>query len=249
MDPDEGNNSVLEGSAAGTLKRSSKKRKVEAEAGAKGAGLLAQVGRCKKPTRRIPRGSEVGFGRVGLKEWNIPYPDIGPPPRLTLSTSISTSFLPRSIPGLYTTTGSDVSAVKAEPVNDPTYDSTLDSIWSSIIITAILYAHKARKNNVGAVRPRTWLEWDDSDGILLQGQENRGESCLPFERRTIWRNEMNAVDERRRGWRMLGWNWKRKEPRQRRELEFLIKQAELYSYFVGKRLRSSCLFPSYHQRN
>jgi hypothetical protein len=71
MDPDEDNDSVLEGgSAIGTPKRSSKKRKVDAGA-SKPGGLLApklpvaaSVRGAKKPTRRSARGREVGIGQV-----------------------------------------------------------------------------------------------------------------------------------------------------------------------------------------
>jgi hypothetical protein len=75
MDPDEDNDSILDGgSAIRTTKRSSKKRKVDAGA-SKPEGLLAPKlpvaarGRgAKNPTRRSARRREVGIGRVGLKE-------------------------------------------------------------------------------------------------------------------------------------------------------------------------------------
>jgi hypothetical protein len=103
MDPDEDNDSVPEGgSATGTPKRLSKKQKVDAGASKPGGLLAAKLPvaagerGAKKPIRRGARGREVGIGRVNLKEWNIPYPDIGPPPLLTLNTTASISFLPWS---------------------------------------------------------------------------------------------------------------------------------------------------------
>lgn len=69
MDPDEDNDSVLEGgSATGTPKRSCKKRKVDEPASNSG-GLLtpklpvASGGRAKKPTRRV-----LGDVKIGLDE-------------------------------------------------------------------------------------------------------------------------------------------------------------------------------------
>jgi hypothetical protein len=91
---DEDNDSILAGgSAARTPKWSSLKRNVDAGASPRGRLLtdklpIAAGGRgAKKLTRRRTRGREMGVGRVSLKDWNIPYPDIGPPPLLTLTTS------------------------------------------------------------------------------------------------------------------------------------------------------------------
>lgn len=282
MDPDEDNDSILDGSAAGTPKRSSKKRKVEPGAGAKGAGLLAPKlpiaagGKgAKKPTRRSARGREVGLGRVGLKEWNIPYPDIGPPPLLTLSTSISTSFLPRSIPGSSTTAGSATQVVKAEPISDSTYDATFDSVWSSIVTTAIPYAYKARANHVEAVRlvhdrvskwcasaaKRGWggeytpvrKDTKEPAGVGRFGRDPAAKTRkLQRELLTFWKkNEKEERDERRRREKERVEKArmeleKKEELRQRRKLEFLITQTELYSHFVGKRLKSTCFFLSCH---
>jgi hypothetical protein len=57
------------------------------------------------------------------------------------------------------------------------------------------------------------------------------------------RSEKEERDERRRREkeavdRVRAENEKREEMRQRRKLEFLITQTELYSHFVGKRLKS-----------
>jgi DNA-binding domain len=272
MDPDEDNDSVLEGgSATGTPKRSSKKRKVEAGAGGKGAGLLApklpvaaggKGGR--KPARRSARGREVGLGRVGLKEWNIPHPDIGPPPALVLNTSLSISFLPRTIPS-----GQPQIQPKVEPVSDSAYDTAFNSVWSSIVTTAVPYAHKARANHVEAVRlvNERVGKWCASaakrgwGGEYVPGRKDKEPTGggrfgrdpaaktrkLQRELLTFWKkNEKEERDERRRRERDRVEKArmeleKKEEMRQRRKLEFLITQTELYSHFVGKRLKSTCL--------
>jgi hypothetical protein len=278
MDPDEDNDSVLDGgSTTGMPRRSSKKRKVDASS-SKPGGLLAPKlpvaagGRgAKKPTRRSARGREVGIGRVSLKEWNIPFPEIGPPPLLTLSTSPVISFLPRTGSGSSAATVPNRLEPKVDPVEDSEYSTAFNSIWASITNTAIPYAYKARANHVEAVRlvndrvskwcasaaKRGWggeyvpprRDVREPGGAAGSGGRFGRDPVtksrkLQRELLTFWKkNEKDERDERRRREKERVEKArmeleKKEEMRQRRKLEFLITQTELYSHFVGKRLKS-----------
>jgi hypothetical protein len=79
---------------------------------------------------------------------------------------------------------------------------------------------------------------EDSDGILLRRLVSSKESYSRFgrTRRRKGTNDGGGKKQRVKKARME--IEKKEEKRQRRKLEFLITQTELYSHFVGKRLKS-----------
>jgi len=208
---------------------------------------------------------------VGLKEWNIPYPDIGPPPVLLNNNNVPISFLPRTIPGSSITAAQTHLDPKVDAIEDAEYSTAFNSIWSSIVDTAIPYAYKARANHVEAVRlvndrvskwcasaaKRGWggeyvppkRDAREPGGAAGSGGRFGRDPAaktrkLQRELLTFWKkNEKEEREERRRREKERVEKArmemeKKEEMRQRRKLEFLITQTELYSHFVGKRLKS-----------
>ena len=261
-------------SIGGTPKRN-KRRKVEtagktaisAGTGASGAkGAPAK----RKPARRSNRGRMIGGGVVGLEDWSVPYPDLGPPPpQLPIEANQAISF--KSDPAL------DGSLAPVQPVTEEAYNAAFNPIWASIVNTSVPYAFKARANHVAAVKivhervsrwcvvaaqrgwggeytpvvpPRAAGGAAKDKDLLAGGRFGRDPVAkarkLQRELLTFWKkNEKEERDERRRREKervekARAELEKKEEQRQRRKLEFLITQTELYSHFVGKRLQSEC---------
>lgn len=236
----------------------------------------------KKGTRKSGRiGSSANLvGKVGLRDWSIPFPDLGPPPTLP-TTNEGQLFISREIPN---PVSQDLkkNAQSARPiVSDETYNSTFSPIWAEIVTNGVPYAHKARANHVAATkivheRVSKWCAsaakrgWG-GEAIPRKGPATSGTSKqslkmedggrfgrdafskskkLQRELLTFWKkNEKEEREERRRREKERVEKArmemeKKEEMRQRRKLEFLITQTELYSHFVGKRLKSVSIFCS-----
>ncbi|KAG9056060.1 putative DNA helicase ino80 [Serendipita sp. 407] len=269
MDPDEDDDSVFgeAGSGIGTPKRHSKKRKVDGALSTKASGLLVPKGTgavggkgARKGARKAGRGKELATGRISLKEWNVPYPELGPPP-LNFGAPTSVSFSVTA-----TSHGVVIPRISAAD-----YDAQFTPVWASIVQEAVPYAHKARANHVAAVKivnerlakwctaaaKRGWggeyapvsrKEGKEKDVGGRFGRDPVVKSRkLQRELLTFWKkNEKEEKEERRRREKERVEKArleleKKEELRQKRKLEFLITQTELYSHFVGKRLKTAQL--------
>jgi hypothetical protein len=277
IDPEDDNDSGIGegGSMSGTPKRTKKKRKVDGALTTKAPATLAPKPQAltssklngRKGARKPARGREVGGGKVGTKEWTIPYPNIGVPPVLPSGTPNS-----QSVSYLFSKGGSHTSAGPS-PKDSKDYDSKFESIWSDIAHLAVPYAYQARANHVAAVKmvhervskwcssaaKRGWggeynpnirkesKEKDFAGGRFGRDPVSKNRK-LQRELLTFWKkNEKEERDERRRREKERVEKArqeleKKEELRQRRKLEFLITQTELYSHFVGKRLKSMCYY-------
>lgn len=265
MDDGDGDSVGGDPSIGGTPKRN-KRRKVETvpKGGVPAKGPAAPAKR--KTVRRSNRGRMIGGGVVGLEDWSVPYPDLGPPPPV-VDAGQPISFKPRALPG---TPGTSV------PITNEAYEEAFTPIWSNIVNTGVPYAFKARANHVSAAKivhervsrwcvvaaqrgwggeytpiapPRlTGTSAKDKDILAAGGRFGRDPVAktrkLQRELLTFWKkNEKEERDERRRREKervekARAELEKKEEQRQRRKLEFLITQTELYSHFVGKRLQS-----------
>jgi hypothetical protein len=266
---------------SGTPKRTKKKRKVDGALTTKAPATLAPKPQAltssklngRKGARKPARGREVGGGKVGTKEWTIPYPNIGVPPVLPSGTPDS-----QSVSYLFSKEGSHAPAGPS-PKDSKDYDSKFESIWSDIAHLAIPYAYQARANHVAAVKmvhervskwcssaaKRGWggeynpnirkesKEKDFAGGRFGRDPVSKNRK-LQRELLTFWKkNEKEERDERRRREKERVEKArqeleKKEELRQRRKLEFLITQTELYSHFVGKRLKSMCYYVAFLAR-
>lgn len=295
-DADDMDSIIGDGSTTGTPKRGSKKRKVDpllragatpalegtagliapkptaALGGRGGRGGAATAGG-KKGSRKSGRiGSSANLaGKISIREWNIPFPELGPPPIPPTTTEVQL-FIPR---------GSSKAAAhppqtSGSAPSDEQYETAFKPIWADIVTNGVPYAHKARANHVAATyivheRISKWCAsaakrgWG-GDAVTRRAAMNAGAGSklslktdeggrfgrdafskskkLQRELLTFWKkNEKEEREERRRREKERVEKArmemeKKEEMRQRRKLEFLITQTELYSHFVGKRLKS-----------
>ena len=149
------------------------------------------------------------------------------------------------------------------------YDAKYVSVWSTIVSDTVPYTFKARVNHLAAVKivngclakwcvtaaKRGWGgeytplvrregEEKDAGGRFERGPVAKTKK-LQCELPTFWKKkEKEEKEERRRREKERVEKArmeleKKEELRQRRKLEFLITQTELYSHLVGKRLKST----------
>ena len=217
-------------------------------------------------------GAGKAGGQISIKDWPIPYPELEPAPTVVipcLLPSTSITFVDSHIEG---TSGSRDHQETDKLFNEAwskivsegvpwAFASRANNVTARKLIAerTAKWCASAAKRGWGGPHPASLLPHPNSGVtpyLITPSSSGRfGRDAIAKAKRVqkelsggFWkRSEKEERDERRRREkeavdRVRAENEKREEMRQRRKLEFLITQTELYSHFVGKRLKS----PSTH---
>jgi DNA helicase INO80 len=145
------------------------------------------------------------------------------------------------------------SAPRKEPFTSKIYNQVYESIWKEISKKDIgkVYRIKNESTNTKAsnLRKTAQLAGKEARRFQLRTNKNTKEVQARAKRSmremtTFWRrNERDERDQRKMAERQELENAKRQEAereaaRQRRKLNFLISQTELYSHFIGKKVKT-----------
>lgn len=207
-------------------------------------------------------------GQISIKDWPIPYPELEPmpigviPPLLppTSLTFADIQFEGTSGSRDYQETDKLFNDIWRKIINEGVpwaFASRSNNVTARKLIAerTAKWCASAAKRGWGGPHPAS-LQPHPNSGVTpyltAPSSSGRfGRDAIAKVKRVqkelsggFWkRSEKEERDERRRREkeavdRVRAENEKREEMRQRRKLEFLITQTELYSHFVGKRLKS-----------
>jgi len=207
-------------------------------------------------------------GQISIKDWPIPYPELEPIPMVVIPCLLPSASLPFVDAHFEGTSGSRDHQETDKLFNDIWSKIVSDGVpWAfasraNNVMARKLVAERtakwcasAAKRGWGGPHPASLLPHPNSGvtpHLTAPSSSGRfGRDAIAKAKRVqkelsggFWkRSEKEERDERRRREkeavdRVRAENEKREEMRQRRKLEFLITQTELYSHFVGKRLKS-----------
>ena len=212
-------------------------------------------------------------GQISIKDWPIPYPELEPMPIGVIPPSLPPTALTFADIHFEGTSGSRDYQETDKLFNDIWKKIISEGVpWAFASRSNNVTAHKlvaertakwcasAAKRGWGGPHPASLLPHPNSGVtpyLTTPSSSGRfGRDAIAKVKRVqkelsggFWkRSEKEERDERRRREkeavdRVRAENEKREEMRQRRKLEFLITQTELYSHFVGKRLKSMSSAP------
>ena len=207
-------------------------------------------------------------GQISIKDWLIPYPELEPAPTVANPSLLPSTFVTfvdsyfEGTPGLrgHQETEKLFNEIWSKIVSEGVpwaFASRANNITARKLIAerTAKWCASAAKRGWGGPHPASLLPHPNSGVtpyLIAPSSSGRfGRDAIAKAKRVqkelsggFWkRSEKEERDERRRREkeavdRVRAENEKREEMRQRRKLEFLITQTELYSHFVGKRLKS-----------
>ena len=213
-------------------------------------------------------GAGKAGGQISIKDWPIPYPELEPMPMVAISSLFPSTFLTFADMQFEGTPGSRDHQETDKLFNDIwskivsegvpwAFASRANNVTARKLIAerTAKWCASAAKRGWGGPHPASLLPHPNSGitpHLTTPSSSGRfGRDAMAKAKRVqkelnggFWkRSEKEERDERRRREkeavdRVRAENEKREEMRQRRKLEFLITQTELYSHFVGKRLKS-----------
>ena len=204
-------------------------------------------------------------GQISIKDWPIPYPELEPMPVGVIPPPTSLTLVDMQVEG---TSGSRdcqetdklFDDIWRKIINEGVpwaFASRSNNVTARKLVAerTAKWCASAAKRGWGGPHPASLLPHPNSGVtpyLTSPSSSGRfGRDAIAKVKRVqkelsggFWkRSEKEERDERRRREkeavdRVRAENEKREEMRQRRKLEFLITQTELYSHFVGKRLKS-----------
>ena len=207
-------------------------------------------------------------GQISIKDWPIPHPELEPMPMVVIPSllpSTSLTFIDTHFEGTsgsrdYQETDKLINDIWSKIVNEGVswaFASRSNNVTARKLVAerTAKWCASAAKRGWGGPHPASLLPHPNSGVtpyLTAPTSSGRfGRDAIAKAKRVqkelsggFWkRSEKEERDERRRREkeavdRVRAENEKREEMRQRRKLEFLITQTELYSHFVGKRLKS-----------
>jgi hypothetical protein len=213
-------------------------------------------------------GAGKAGGQISIKDWPIPYPELEPMPMAVIPSlfpSVFPTFVATHIDGTpgsrdHQETDKLFNDIWSKIVSEGVpwgFASRANNVTARKLIAErnAKWCASAAKRGWGGPHPASllphansgvtpYLTAPSSSGRFGRDATSKAKRVQKELSGGFWkRSEKEERDERRRREteavdRVRAENEKREEMRQRRKLEFLITQTELYSHFVGKRLKS-----------